>query len=334
MCNLKTQKRVFHQQTPYPMRLIILFLCASLLANAQTSKVEQAKALFENKKYPEAVSILEKIEDDNKDYAAAQYYLGRIAFEKKEYDDAADFFEEAVDTDDKVADYHDWLGNTYGTIAKDANILKQGLLAPKMKSAWEKAIALDPKNIEARKSLIQFYLQAPSIMGGSIDKAKEVAKQIVKLNAAEGHRSLGNIYLKEEKPAEAEKEYLQMAKADATYSPVLANFYVNQKQYDKAFNLFEEAIKKNAEDMIAIYQVGKTSAISGQKLDRGEECLKKYLNYTPKANEPSHGGANMRLAQIQEKKGDKAQAKKLYETALKLDSNLKEAKEGLERVSK
>jgi tetratricopeptide (TPR) repeat protein len=316
------------------MRLTAFFAFVSFYAFAQSPKIEQGKSLFEAKKYDEASKIFTPIDDDSKDYAAAQYYLGRIAFEKKEYDDAADFFEEAVDANDKVADYHDWLGNTYGTIAGDANPIKQAMLAPKMKSAWEKAIELDPKKVEARKSLIQFYLQAPSIMGGSIDKAKEVAKQIVKLNPAEGHRSLGNIYLKEEKPAEAEKEYVEMVKADPTYVPALANFYVSQKQYDKAFNLFEEAIKKNPDDMSAIYQVGKTSAISGQKLDRGEECLKKYLNYTPKVNEPSHGGANMRLAQIQEKKGDKAQAKKLYETALKLDSNLKEAKEGLQRVSK
>jgi hypothetical protein len=48
----------------------------------------------------------------------------------------------------------------------------------------------------------------------------------------------------------------------------------------------------------------------------------------------SHAGANMRLAQIMEKGGKKSEAKKLYETALKADATLKEAKEGLERVSK
>jgi tetratricopeptide (TPR) repeat protein len=316
------------------MRLIFPLLLLSCSLFAQSSKIDQGKNLFEAKKYEEASKIFSAVDDENKDYAAAQYYLGRIAFDKKEYDDAADYFEEAVEANDKVADYHDWLGNTYGTIAQDANMIKQGMLAPKMKSAWENAIALDPKNLSARKSLIQFYLQAPSIMGGSIDKAKEVAKQIVKLNPAEGHRSLGNIYLKEEKPAEAEKEYLEMVKADPTLINGLTNFYINQKQYDKAFGLFEEAIKKNPDDILVHYQLGRASAISGQKLDRGEECLKKYLNYTPKANEPSHGGANMRLAQIQEKRGNKTEAKRLYETALKLDSNLKEAKEGLQRISK
>jgi tetratricopeptide (TPR) repeat protein len=213
-------------------------------------------------------------------------------------------------------------------------MIKQGMLAPKMKNAWEKAIALDGKNIDARTSLIQYYTQAPGFMGGSFEKAKEVANQILKLNPAEGHRQMGNILLSEKKPNEAEKEFLEMAKADPTYANGLANFYTNQKQYDKAFALFEEALKKTPEDYVSIYQIGRTAAVSGQKLDRGEECLKKYLSYTPKQNEPSHAGANMRLAQIKEKRGNKAEAKKLFETALKLDGSLKEAKEGLERVSK
>jgi len=312
--------------------LILLISFSSFYAYAQ--KVEQAKKLYETKKYEEAKNILKQVEDDSKEYAAAQYYLGRIAFDQNEYDDAQDFFEEAVDINDRVADYHYWLGNTYGTIAGDANPIKQGMLAPKMKSAWEKAVALDPKLIGARESLIQYYLQAPSFMGGSIEKAKAEAQQIMKLNAAQGHRAMGNIYLQEKKYAEAEKEYLEMVKTDSNYTGVLASYYVNQKQYAKAFDLFEEALKKNPDDMASVYQVGKTSALSGQRLERGEECLKKYLVYKPKENEPSHAGATMRLAQINEKKGNKAEAKKLYETALKQDAALKEAKEGLARVSK
>jgi tetratricopeptide (TPR) repeat protein len=316
------------------MRFFILLLFMSSSLYGQQAKIDQAKKLFESKKYEEAKSLLKPIDDDSKEYAAAQYYLGRISFDQKEYDDAQDFFEEATEADDKVADYFDWLGNTYGTIAGNANPLKQGMLAPKMKSAWEKAIALDPKMISARKSLIQYYTMAPSFMGGSFDKAKEVAQQIIKLNAAEGHRSLGNIYVQEKNFNEAEKEYLEMVKAEPNSSSVLASYYSNQKQYDKAFTLFEEAVKKNPGDMSSIYQIGKTSALSGLKLDRGEECLKKYLAHKPKENEPSHAGANMRLAQIYEKRGNKAEAKKLFETALKLDDKLKEAKEGLERVSK
>jgi tetratricopeptide (TPR) repeat protein len=313
--------------------LILLLLCLPLLSNGQTA-LEKAKAHYESKKYVEASKLLDGVSSKDKDYAAARYYLGRIAFDKKEYDDAVDYFEEATEVNNKSDEYFTWLGDTYGTIAKDANVVRQGFLAPKMKSAWESAITLDSKNVNARMSLIQYYLQAPGFMGGSVDKAKEMAMQIMKITPALGHRSMGNIYYSEKKFNEAEKEYIEMVKADATFTPSLANFYMNQKQYDKAFCIFDESLKKNPSDMINVYQIGRTSAISGQQLDRGEKCLRQYLTYTPKENEPSHAGANMRLAQIFEKRGNKTEAKKLYETSLKQDNSLKESQEGLQRVSK
>ncbi len=311
---------------------ILLILLISTQAFAQTN-IDKAKKLWEAKNNTEAKKILLTIDDDNKDYAAAQFYLGRISADENNFDDASDFFEEAVSANDKIAEYHLWLGNTYATIAQSANMLRQGMLAPKMKNEWEKAVAIDPSLIDARRSLIQFYLQAPSFMGGSIDKAKEMAKEIIKVKPADGHVQLGNIFLKENNPQAAEKEYNEAIKADPTYASILGSFYLNQKQYDKAFAFFEDAVNKNSADYISIYQIGKTSALSGQKLDKGEACLKKYLGYTPKKNEPSHAGANMRLAQVYEKQGKKTEAKKLFENAYKADNSLKEAKEGLERLS-
>ena len=313
--------------------LIIACLLLPLIVNGQ-SVIDKAKSLYESKKYPEAIKLLEDVDDDSKEYAAAQYYLGRIAFDKKDFDDAADHFEEATEANSKEADYFNWLGAAYGNLAQDANVVRQGFLAPKMRDAWEKAIVLDPKHISARQSLIEYYVQAPGFMGGSYDKAKEMATQITKLNAAMGHRAMGNILVREKNVTGAEKQYLEMVKADPAYATVLGNFYVTQQQYDKAFTFFNEQLKKNPDDMSSVYQIGKVSALSGKQLDRGEQSLRQYLAYKPKENEPSHAGANMRLAQIFEKRGNKAEAKKLFETALKQDNTLKEAKEGLQRVSK
>jgi len=312
---------------------ILLILLISTQAIAQ-SNVEKAKKLWEAKNNTEAKKILTAINDDSKDYAAAQYYLGRITASEGKFDDAVDFFEEAIDANEKVAEYHTWLGNTLATIAQSANPIRQGMLAPKMKNAWEKSIELDKNDIDSRKSLIQFYLQAPGFMGGSVDKAKEMAQQISKIKPAEGHLQMGNIFIKEKNYQAAEKEFTEATKADPMYINALAVFYVNQKQFDKAFSIYEEAIKKNPENYSMIYQLGRASAISGQKLERGDECLKKYLTYKPQQNEPSHAGAYMRLGQISEKKGNKAEAKKYYEAAIKQDATMKDAKEGLERVSK
>jgi hypothetical protein len=99
-------------------------------------------------------------------------------------------------------------------------------------------------------------------------------------------------------------------------------------------DMSEAFIKINPTAMKYFYQIGKASALSGIKIDRGEECLLKYLNYKPMQSEPSHAGANMRLAQIHERRGNRASAKKFFELALLQDNSLKEAKEGLDRMTK
>ncbi len=314
--------------------LVLFFVLFTVQANAQSS-VERGKKLYEEKKYAEAIVILNAIDDEHAEYAAAQYYLGRVAFSQKKYEEAADFFREATESKGgENAEYFTWLGNTYGTIAEEANVFRQGILAPKMRNAWEKAIALDSKNLDSRFSLIEYYTQAPSIMGGSMEKAKEMARQITSISPVQGHRSMGNLLLKEKNFDAAEKEYVEMVRLEPAMTPILGNFYLSQKRFDKAFALFDDGLRKNPEDMLAAYQLGRTCAVSGQRLDQGEDLLIKYLAHTPKQNEPSHAAANMRLAQIYEKKGKKSEAKVKYETALKMDNSLQEAKEGLSRVSK
>jgi tetratricopeptide (TPR) repeat protein len=314
------------------MRASILLLFLTNIALSQT--IDNAKKLWENKKPAEAKTLLQGVKEQNKEYAEAQYWLGFISYQESDFESAEVYFENAIEVNDKKAEYYNWYGNTLGAMAGNANIIKQGMLAPKMKSAWEKAVSLKPDYIDPRISLIQYYLQAPSMMGGSVEKAMEMATQIKKLKPAEGHRQLGNIYYREKKFEEAEKEFIAMVKADPSYESALANYYINQKQYSKAFTIFEKTLEQNPNDMLAAYQYGKVCALSGERLDKGEAYLRKYLTYTPKQNEPSHAGTNMRLGQIAEKRGNKSEAKKLFESALKADATLKEAKDGLERVSK
>lgn len=314
------------------MRLTILLALLSVVSYGQV--IDQAKKLYEEKKWDQARKLLTPIKEGHKDYADARYWLGRIEFNQQNLDEAEEYLEEAIEANDKVADYHYWYGSVLGNIAQKANTIKQGMLAPKIKDSFEKTVALDPNNMSAHWGLIEFYTQAPGFMGGSWEKAEATAKSIGKIKKAEGYRAVGVVMERQEKFVEAEKQYELAYKEDPLYVYNLSNFYVKQKKNDKAFALFEEQLKRNPEDMMAGYQVGKLSATTGQKLDMGEKHLMKYLSYQPKENEPSHAGANMRLAQIKEKKGNKPEAKKLFETALKMDPSLKEAKEGLERVSK
>ena len=96
--------------------------------------------------------------------------------------------------------------------------------------------------------------------------------------------------------------------------------------------LLEGSLKSIPENFLYEYWYGKITALTGMNLERGEELLLKYLKHTPTGEEPSLAGANMRLGQIKEKQGNKTEAKRYYEVALKLDGKLEGAKKGLERV--
>ena len=98
--------------------------------------------------------------------------------------------------------------------------------------------------------------------------------------------------------------------------------------------LLEASLKSSPDNYLHHYWYGKISALTGINLNRGEELLLKYLKHTPSKVEPSLASANMRVGQIKEKQGNKIEAKRYYEAALKLDRELKVAQKGLERVSK
>lgn len=311
--------------------LTAIFLCSSLLAFSQS--LDEGVRLYKNQQLDQAGKALETIKSSDPAYAEARFYLGRVAFDKEAYDDAWDYFKEAIKADGNNAQYYTWLGNAIGSIAQDAGKLRQASLAPKVKNAYVKAVELEPKSLDAQWGLVQFYTQAPGFMGGSWEKAEVAAKAIGKIDPLEGHDALATLYIRKEEPELAEKQYMAAAALAPNRLANLGAFYQNQQWYDKAFATFQKAFEQFPESMGMLYQVGRTSALSGTRADLGIKSLEQYLAETEveKAS-PSHAAAKMRLAMIYEKQGNETKAKSLYEASLAEDPEMELAKEGLKRV--
>lgn len=101
------------------------------------------------------------------------------------------WFEEAADLDEDNSFYRMWMGHSYGRQAQNASVLRQAGLARNSRKNYEKAIALDPNNVEARESAMEFYLQAPGFLGGGRDKAELQAAEIEKLDTEAGIKAWG-----------------------------------------------------------------------------------------------------------------------------------------------
>src|SRR5687768_5438314 len=118
--------------------------------------------------------------------ARAAFLRGCQRFAERKPDKADDEFEKAVKLEDGNAVYHFWLGRAVGDQAQDANPLRQPGLARRTKAEFERAAALAPDYIEAREGLLEYYLAAPGILGGSKDKARAEAAEIGKRNPYRG----------------------------------------------------------------------------------------------------------------------------------------------------
>jgi tetratricopeptide (TPR) repeat protein len=249
---------------------------------------------------------------------------------------ASDLLEKAIAAKPNDPVRHYLLGEAYGMQAGQVNMFKAASLAGKARDEFAKAVQVDPNCIEARMDLMEFYLRAPSIMGGDEEKAREQANEIRKRNAFEGHRAFAAIASAKKDMNAARAEYIAMVKENPA-SPKshywLGIFFMTaDKNYPRSLEEFDAALKIDPAYMPAVFQVGHVAALSGSNLARGAESLQKYLAYKPASDEPGHHRTHFWLGMIYEKQGKKADAKAHYETALKLRPNQKDVSEALKRV--
>ena len=262
---------------------------------------------------------------------------GQAALGRGDADTAIAAFEKAIAQNPGNADAHYYLANAYGSKAQQGGMFAGAKYGPRMKEEYDKAVALDPKHVDARFGLVMIYVSAPAPFGGSKEKALEQAKAIKAIDPLLGHRAYASVYSKQKKPDLAKQEYLDAIreqpvspKAHSFYGQYLANV---EKDYGAAFTEFETALKVDPDYMPAFYHLGRTAGLAGTNLVRGEEALKKYLEYTPTDKEPPLANAHYYLGAIYEKQGRKAEAKGSYQAALKLNPTHENASKALKRLS-
>ncbi len=306
--------------------LLLILILGPCLAYAQS--IGKAIKHYESNELDAAKNILLELDESRE----VQYYLGRIAFDQSEYKKSTNYFEDLTDEYPNEADYFYWYGNAMGRYAQESSVFRQGLMAPKIKNAYEKAVSLDPKNIDAHLSLIEFYTLAPGFMGGSWEKAEATASTILTIDPAQGHAAMATVWMRQEEYGKAEKEYVNAMKYDKRYAFNLGYFYQNQQSFDKAFDLFQKVYKEDTTNIGALYQIGRTSAFSGLNSELGISSLETYLSKDLTPGIPSPSAAWMRMAMIYEKQGNERKAVELYSKSLELDENMGESKKGLARL--
>jgi tetratricopeptide (TPR) repeat protein len=311
---------------------------AVILASAGPStaaSLDEAVASFQARKYEEARAILEPLAKAEPRNARVAGYLGRTYLELEAWDAAIEVLETAVALDPLSSEWNHRLGQALGSKARTVNMLRQATLAPSIKRQFERATELDTRNFAAFHDLIQFYLEAPSLLGGSSAEALRLAKHVQQYDRQRGFAELARVYEHTEDFGQADETY----RAAIAEFPALPGFrtslgYLQQRQqrWEAAFETFEALAALPGQEGIGKYQIGRTSALSGLRLERGLECLSEYTRQPPATGLPPLSAAYFRLGQLQLLAGQKALARQSFAETLRLDPKHEEARKVLKSL--
>jgi len=295
--------------------LLLLLVCAPALA--MTASEAESLLLAKDPRAAEAIASLLKAQPRSPE---AWILQTQLLLQQGQDSKAVDAARKAVDFGPRDARAFHWLGNAYGNRIGQVGVLSQAMIAPKLRDAFERAVALDPDLHQARSNLVEYYLQAPAIAGGSVDKARAHAAELDRRDPPRGHYARGLLAMHDGDATGAAKAFAAAHGArpeNKGYRMAAGLAYQQTGQWDEAFDLFMAWTREDPSATGAWYQLGRTSAMSGQRLAEGANALRRFLALPAAAGEPPKHHAWYRLGQVQARAGDKDAARISFEQALK-----------------
>lgn len=207
-------------------QIIIIFLLFPTLFWSQTT-FEKAQKLFEAENFDKAESLFKSALKENPSDLKSVEYLGDIASRNKKWDDAVSYYKKLKQLKPLVANYFYKYGGALGMKALEVNKFKAVGMIDEVRGAFEQAIVLNPKHIEARWALIELNLKLPGIVGGSQAKAIKYSDELLDLSPIDGYLSRGHIdeYFKRYSDAERQYKHAIIVSKSKTSYQMLANLY-------------------------------------------------------------------------------------------------------------
>ena len=250
------------------------------------------------------------------------FWLGKVLLKTRDWKAAAQEFEKAVNLAPENARYHHWLGRAAGERASRAFLTTAYSLAKQVIREFQTASKLAPDDTAIRLDLLEFYLEAPGMLGGGKDKAETEARAIAKLDPLKGYYARAMIY-KEDKKWEKAKDELTRATVEFPQSAdaftELADFLFNRKDYEGTLTWGKKALAIDPSLKNPRFLVASAETELRKNLEQAGETLRELATGGLNDDDPTFEQIYYRLRENYLARGDEAKAKEALATALSYD---------------
>ena len=343
------------------MRLLLI-LCAVAVSRAEPSPAER---LIEAGHWKRARTLVETRLREAPADALSQFLLSQIRGAFGDRSTPLALAEKAVSLDGRTAKYHRQLAEVLGVTAQHAGAFRQLLLARRFRGEIDAALSSDPRDLQAMRDLLEFYLLAPGLIGGDPRRAVDVAARIGGIDAVEGllgqasiaefHKDAGAeesllCQAAETRPVRYKAEialarfYLEAghlsllaaevhASAAMKLDPgrvdayaVLAVVYADRGDWNCLDSILATGLQAVPDDPSPHYRAAERLA-DGRDPIRAERYLRFYLAQEPEGNQPSLTEARWKLGVALRAQGRVAEALAEFRESVRLDPESKAALE-------
>jgi len=260
-----------------------------------TTDLDQARKLYQYTDYESSLKILQGIEPKD---GPVYLLIGQNHYMQGEYKKATEMLEKAVAAEPANSDYELWLGRAFGRRAETASPFTAAPNANKARQHFERAVQLNPRNMDALSDLFEYYLEAPGFMGGGLDKAVGIADRMAAIDEVDGHWAQARL-AERRKEFDTAEHHLQLAARMAPQQVGrlidLAKFLATQGRYQESDQSFKKAEKLAPNNPQVIYARADTYIQQGRNLDTARKLLQRYLRAQLTPDDPSRAAAEKLL---------------------------------------
>lgn len=257
------------------------------LAAPQQTPLEEARGLYNHTDYRGALKLIQNLPTQN---GSSRELSGRCRFFLGDYKAATDDLQQAVQAEPGVSDHYLWLGRAWGRRAETSVFFMAVKYAAETRKAFEKAVQLNPANIEAVNDLISFYLDAPGFLGGGVDRAVALSETMRQHDPVEYQYSLAQIAIHNKDLDAAEshlRKAVEMAPRKISRLVDLAKFLAGRGKLRESDALFDQAAGIDPKDKRLLYGRAEAYIKGKRNLDAATKSLQSLLQLPLTPEDPS-----------------------------------------------